>query len=309
MSESRVDGPPPIDFHMHVYPTRPAGERRKAAYEIWEYGRQPSVTESADSGDPDEALAALDRGGISRGVIANLFELEHVAADVAETGWAGGQPEALDDVLRAFNAWACDLARREPRFIPFLAIDPQAMNPTETVAHLREMATSKGARGIKLHPVLQGIDPLDRDWWPVFEACAELGLVVLSHSGPARPGAVSGEPRAFGPLMKHVPSLTLVLAHLGGGAWRDTAEVARDLPNVLFDVCEIIERTGSERGPTAREMAHLIGEIGPDRVLFGSDWPWYEPAHSLAVLRSLPGLSASDVAAIAGGNAARVLGL
>ena len=309
MSDSRAGGAPPIDFHMHVFPTRPAGERRKTAYEIWEYGRQPSVTESADSGDPDEALAALDRGGIERGVIANLFELEHVAADVAETGWADGRPDALGDVLRAFNAWACDLARREPRFIPFMAIDPAAMSPGETSAHLREMALSNGAKGIKLHPVLQGIDPLDQDWWPVFETCAEFGLVVLSHSGPARPGAVSGEPRAFGPLTRHVPSLTLVLAHLGGGAWRDTAEVARELPTVLFDVCEIIERTGSEVGPTDAELGDLIGSIGAERVLFGSDWPWYEPAHSLAILRSLPGLSASDVDAIAGGNAARILGL
>ena len=303
-------GKPVVDFHMHLYPTASAGERRKFAYQIWEYGTQAEVVESADSGTPDEAVAALDRGGIDYGVIANLFEVEHVPADLADAreGGVDDADRSLRDVLEEFNGWACDVGASEPRLIPFMAVDPRAMTVDQTIVHLRAMR-ERGAKGIKIHPVLQGIDPTDQGWWPMFAACADLGLVVLSHSGPARPGAISAEPAAFRALADHVPSMTLVLAHAGGGAWRDTKAAAEALPRAFFDVCEIIERTNSEIGPTRDELAGLIQAIGPQRVLFGSDFPWYEPGHSLGVLRSLPGLSATEVDAIAGENAARLLGL
>jgi predicted TIM-barrel fold metal-dependent hydrolase len=299
---------PIIDIHLHLYPTRAAGRRRKDAYQIWEYGSQASVVESSDDGTPQEAIAALDRAGADYGVIANLFEVEHASADDADVG-ALPKRGSLAETLEQFNIWACDVASREPRLIPLVAVDPTAMDVATTISHLQVMRNDHGARGIKVHPVLQGIDPQNEAWWPVFETCAELGMIVLSHSGPARGTAISAEPRAFQRLIRHLPRLRLVLAHAGGGAWRATAEAAEGLPGVFFDICEIIERTGSEVGPTTEELGRLISQLGSDRVLFGSDWPWYEPRHGLEVLRSLPGLSEADVDAIAGGNAAQLLGI
>jgi predicted TIM-barrel fold metal-dependent hydrolase len=300
--------PPVIDFHMHLFPHAAAGRRRKAGYEIWEYGTQPTVVESSDDGTAEQAVAALDRGGLDFGVIANLYEVEYREADLGDDGLRPDD-ESVAGSLERFNLWACEAAAEHPRLIPFIAVDPVAMDPPATIEHVRRMHRDHGAKGIKIHPVLQGLDPTDRAWWPVFETCAELGLIVLSHSGPARPGGISAEPTAFASLVGHLPGLSLVLAHAGGGAWRSTPQAANELPGVWFDVCEIIERTGSTVGPTLDELGALIATIGPERVIFGSDFPWYEPAHSLEVLRSLPGLTSHEIDAVAGGNAARLLGL
>jgi hypothetical protein len=167
----------------------------------------------------------------------------------------------------------------------------------------------RGARGVKLHPVLQKFEPNETALQPVYQACRELGLAVLSHTGPARDGVPFAEVPAFAPMLAEFPGLTVVLAHLGGGRWRDTLAVARAFPRVAFDLCEIIEWAGAPGAPTPAELATLIREIGPERVVLGSDYPWYEPAHTAALVESLPVLSRAEKNAILGENAARILRL
>ena len=167
----------------------------------------------------------------------------------------------------------------------------------------------RGARGIKLHPVVQRFEANDPRMHPVYRACAEMGLTVLSHTGPSRDGEPFAEVPAFAPMLAAFPGLTVLLAHLGGGKWQDTLAVAEAFPNVAFDLCEIIEWAGAPNAPTAEELARLIRNIGADRVVLGSDYPWYEPAHSADLVLSLPLLSQAEKDAILGENAARILGL
>jgi predicted TIM-barrel fold metal-dependent hydrolase len=103
--------------------------------------------------------------------------------------------------------------------------------------------------------------------------------------------------------------MTVVLAHLGGGRWRQTAELAAAYPNAVFDLCEVIEWTGAADAPTDAQLAALIREVGPDRVVMGSDWPWYDLGHTVERINELPGLSDEERDGILGGNAARILGL
>ena len=37
---------------------------------------------------------------------------------------------------------------------------------------------------------------------------------------------------------------------------------------------------------TLEEMEVLIRDIGPERVLFGSDYPWEEPGRAAAIIRA-----------------------
>jgi predicted TIM-barrel fold metal-dependent hydrolase len=110
-------------------------------------------------------------------------------------------------------------------------------------------------------------------------------------------------------MLTEFPGLSVVLAHLGGGKWQDTLAVAQAFPNVAFDLCEIIEWAGAPKAPTPAELATLIRAIGPERVVLGSDYPWYEPAHTADLVLSLPVLSQAEKNAILGENAARILRL
>ena len=314
-----MTGPLRVDTHLHLYPSRAEGEWWKTGYEIWEYGERAGVQWSEDAGTLEETAAALDRGGFAHGVVLNLFaagpfreQYETTlppAMDAAQRDQALAEFDAtIGERYLAFNRWLVDTLAGVPALTAFVAMDPWALPPERNVAHLREMA-ERGARGVKLHPVLQKFEPNEARLHPVYQACTEMGLAVLSHTGPARDGVPFAEVPAFTPMLAEFPGLTVVLAHLGGGKWQDTLAVARAFPQVAFDLCEIIEWAGAPGAPTAAELATLIRDIGPERVVLGSDYPWYEPAHTAELVESLPVLSRAEKDAILGENAARILGL
>lgn len=293
-----------VDVHMHLYETEEAGEAEKAAYEIWEYGPKPDVVFSRFGGDVEGALTAMREAGFAHGIVANLFAV----ALLDEAGRAAGS-EAHARWLLDANRWACDLTARVPELTTFVAVDPGVLGGEEGARHLREMTERGGARGIKLHPVLGAFMPDDPRMRPIYRTCVDLGLTVLSHSGSDKRGAGFAEPRSFAPVLSAFPDLTIVLAHLGGASWRQTSDLADAFPQVTFDLCEIVEWLGAPEAPSASELARLILDVGPERVMLGTDFPWYDLGRTAELVMGLPLLSGEQREAILGANAARILGL
>jgi predicted TIM-barrel fold metal-dependent hydrolase len=128
------------------------------------------------------------------------------------------------------------------------------------------------------------------------------------HSGSTRQGPAA-DPFAFSAVLEAHPRLHLVLAHLGGASWRQVIPFAAAYPSVSFDLCEIIAWTGAPGAPTADELGRLIRNVGSERVLFGTDFPWYELDRTIDHLMSLPHLSDEERLGILGENAIRRIGL
>lgn len=312
---------PMIDVHMHIYETKSAGDWQKASYEIWEYGARPaSVRFSRSSGDLAEAERAMAAAGYDYAVSVNLFGVElargEAIAALPPELTSEARQRAIDEIdatmpdrLRGFNRWACDVVGQSGRILPLIALDPWVQGPEDNAAHLRELAERHGARGVKLHPVVQRFAPNDPRLAPSYRTCIEMGLVVLAHSGTAKGDTQYAEPRAFADLARAWPDLKLILAHLGGGSWRQTRELATSFPHLSFDCCEIIEWTGASNAPTAQELARLIRDIGSHRVMLGTDFPWYDLDRTVERVMDLPILAREEKEAILGANAARLLGL
>jgi predicted TIM-barrel fold metal-dependent hydrolase len=191
---------------------------------------------------------------------------------------------------------------------PFVAVDPWLLSTRRLAAHLEEMRR-RGARGIKIHPVEQRFLPGDPRMLEVYRTCVDLDLTVLAHSGSSRGTVQFAEPAAFAVPARDVPAMRLVVAHLGGGSWGQTRALAEACPAVAFDLSEIVAWLGAPGAPTAAELVRLVRDIGVDRVLFGSDFPWYDPGEMADAVRSLPGLTAAEAAAILGENACRLIPL
>jgi predicted TIM-barrel fold metal-dependent hydrolase len=309
---------PIIDIHIHLYRNSEQGHRYKEIYEIWEYGKK-NVTLSPYGGSPVDALEAIKEAGAERAVVVNLcYRSSLIREGEAElpTGLSESEKRAaiegiiasLDQRLRASNEWVCGLARRHRELESFVCVDPSILSPSEMEAHVREMTTDWGAKGVKVHPVSQGLYMHDERMAPVWRTCIELDLPVIAHSGPARGEHQYATPEAFAPVIRVFPKLRLVLAHMGGGAWRQLPDFAEAHPDVLYDICEIIEWTGAPMAPTDLELAKLILKVGPEKVMMGSDFPWYDIHRTVERVRELPLLTNDQKELILGANAVEFLG-
>ena len=306
-----MGGEPLVDMHVHLYEDSDAGRQAKDRYVIWEYGDDPGVEFSASPGDVSTLTSVYEKAGFERAIVMHLFDTA-LAREQAITAGRLATAEAAvaaAEAMRASNRWIARAVRDNPVAEVLISVDPAALPPQAITAHLAELA-SAGVLGVKLHPVSHSFAPNDPRLHPMYELCADAGLVVLSHSGPGPAGAAgSARPGDFAPVLRKWPDLRLVLAHLGGASWRETAAVAADFPQLVFDLSEIIEWTGAPHAPTAPELSALIRQIGADRVMLGSDFPWYDPLRTADRVAGLPRLSNAERAAILGGTAMRVFGL
>lgn len=307
-----------VDTHLHLYESAEIGHREKQS-EIWEYGGKPAET-SAAAGTLDELLLQMERAAVSRGIV-----LIYTRAREARERAIGALPPGLDArsltektaeidaaVLRELewnNLWGCKIASNHPQLSTFVAVDLSVQSGAEAERHVRTLAENHGAKGVKLHTGLQGFSMSDERLWPLYRLCEERGLTVLGHGGPDRAARGYCMPEAFAPMLRAFPKLTVVMAHMGGAAWRQTAAVAFRHPNLCFDCSEIIEWTGSPNGPTEHELAGLIKTVGCERVMMGSDFPWYDLDKTVERVMNLPLLGLSEKEAIIGGNAVRLLRL
>jgi len=309
-----------VDAHVHLYRSTEEGQTEKAGYEVWEYGEQAEVHQTDCVGTLDELLVQMEATGISKAVIVNLFSAKvnrQLAIDALPYGLTEAETRQrlrdidvrIIDELIAFNRWNCDIAQKHPGLAPFIAADVNAFESSVCAQHVRDMVEDYGAAGVKLHGAFQGFDMSDERLWPVYETCQELAIPIIAHSGPDHDHKGFAEPRAFANMLKAFPHLRMVVAHLGGAAWKQTLEIAQTFPNAYFDCCEIIEWTNSTHGPTDEQLAQMIIDIGPERVMMGSDFPWYDLDHSIDRVFSLPLLSQEQKERIIGANAVDILGL
>lgn len=275
-----------IDAHLHTYQTREIGLQAKQNHTVTDYG-----------GTIDELFPIMEKANISKAVMVNMLPLaemkkaavERLPEDLSQSQ----RDEALREIdarmlgrLERRNAWTCNLAREYPNLIPFINLDPLQDEATMT-AELLDKVNNHGARGIKLHPGAQWFYPNDRGLWPAYRTAQEMKLPVIFHAGRFASPETYSRPKNFAEVLESFPQLTLVMAHIGTGYEDEAITLAREYSNLMFDCSAIISNTTPDGDVTEERLTAIIKEIGVERVMFGSDFPWYDPADSLERLLRL----------------------
>jgi predicted TIM-barrel fold metal-dependent hydrolase len=98
--------------------------------------------------------------------------------------------------------------------------------------------------------------------------------------------------------------LTFVVAHLG--SFRDDWRIQQAVIDLMVRFPNICADTSGVRRFEGLQQA--LRRVGPRRLLFGSDGPWFHPGLELHKIRLL-GLSPLEERLVMGGNAARLLRL
>jgi len=225
------------------------------------FGLGPTRTHTAAN-----LLAEMDDVGVARAVVLPI---------AMPLPFAGGLPERWIRAILA-NGW-------QDRLLPFASVDP---NDADAPAKLEALA-DLGARGVKLHPEMQRFFPDDPGAMAVYEVCRARGLVVVFHAG--RSGIEPEGIRKYA-LMRHYepaaadfPDVRFVFGHGGARDLERAIPIARAHRNVWLGL--------SSLGVSQIDAA--LAALGPERLINGSDWPFYHLAVSLAkiliVTRGDPG--------------------
>ena len=158
------------------------------------------------------------------------------------------------------------------RVIPFASVHPRDGQWRE---RLRGYAR-RGVRGLKVHPEMQRVAPDDPRMMDVYSECERLGLVVIFHGGRSgiepefmRPYAVM---RRYAGAVAAFPRVQFVLGHAGARDVAEAIRIAEQHPQVWLEIT----------GQGVTQLDGLIERVGANRLLFGSDWPFYHLAATLA---------------------------
>ena len=277
-----------VDSHCHILPANFRTRRddllaRDATFAALFSGDNPRMATS------DSLIEAMDEAGISWSVAMGL-------------GWTDQSlaVEANDYIIQSME-------RFPGRVAGLCSVSPAWGDAA--VAEVERCAAA-GLRGIgELHPDTQGFDITDRSLMtPLMEAAHGLGLPVVVHCsepvGHQYPGKGRTTPEKIYRFIQNFPGNTLVCAHWGGGLpfYALMPEVPEVIRNVYFDTA------ASPFLYRPEVFATVVGLVGADRVLFGSDYPLIGHRRSLREVEQA-GLEPQDQEAVLGGNAARLFGL
>jgi uncharacterized protein len=221
----------------------------------------------------DDLIQGMDKYGISRSFVFCLDEPDRHPA------------------FRAGNDRTLAYAERSGgKLIPFVRLD-LTEDPIEEATRCLDL----GARGIKLHPRAQKFMLNDERLAPIFELASDRKVPILIHGGRGLPPIADDLAR----LVDRYADAQLIVAHAGIA---DLAALAARLggkAGVFFDT--------SVWSPV--DLLSLYRLVGPEQVLYASDYPYgQQPASLLSTVRTarLADLDEEEVRALLAGNSIRI---
>jgi uncharacterized protein len=150
--------------------------------------------------------------------------------------------------------------------------------------------------GIKVHPSLHGYPVTGARYAGVWSFAEHTGCPVLSHTAHC---SDYDRPSAFDAVADRYPGARIILGHAGitPAGVDESIAVAQRHPGLVLEVC------GSQM--TGPLIVDMVRQLGADRVLFGSDFPFIDQRMSLGRLVCAD-LGAAELRDILGRNARRL---
>lgn len=287
-SADRQDAPvtPPAEHHLHAW----SADAVEVVARIQEaIGQRVIPPEQQRPLDGDDAVATLDSAGVERGVLLS-------------TAYFFATPDVEIENERARVRAENDYVARQVRAHPDRLTGFASVNPLSDYAleEIERVAGLDGITGLKLHLANSDMDlreeaHVDR-LREVFARAEARDLPVAIHLYTRHPEYGRKDAEIFlEEVLPAAPTIPVQVAHLGGGGGygpgtegvvQAFAAAFREHPDrtagVFFDLSGTAQPEALARGDSAlvkriREInagvAGAVRTLGPDRIVFGTDWP------------------------------------
>jgi len=332
-----VTRPPAVDIHSHFFPEAylkliadegarfgvKLNRENPKGPEIQIGGVSVTGALRAPFSDLDLRRREMDRQGV---------RVHALSLTVPMLYWADGAfgvrlARAVNDAMAQAHTAFPD------RFVGFAALPMQ--QPGLALQELDRVARLPGIRGVYLGTNIRGRELSDPDFFPIYERMEALQLPLFLHPinvigadrltryylgnllGNPFDSAVAAAHLIFGGVLDRFKRFTVCLPHAGGAFPYLVGRLSRGWK--VRSECNHLKRpplaylrrfTYDTVSHSAEALRYLIGLVGADRVMVGSDYCFdmgYE--RPVQIVTGLRGLRAQDRTKILGGNASRLLRL
>ena len=222
------------------------------------------------------------------------FRASLVGTDISQCVCAPIAPNnTFEDMLAA--------RERDPRIVPFTSPDF-----TFSQMAVRLAKDLPGAKGVKIHPILQETEADSAKVMQALEVISACARPVLIHAGKSRyyhRREMKGRFRVFASidrierLIAAFPRVKIIVGHAGLGEIAQVIELLPKYKNAFVDT--------SFQPPEA--IKALVKAFGGDRVMFASDWPYGPRVPAIRAAEEACGADAGLRRAVFWENAAGLL--
>jgi len=293
-----------IDIHAHLVP-KSLWQAADAGKEWYGFRHEPGDGIGTMVGDgkrthfaspkvrftPEERLKDMDTQGVDVQVIS------------IHTPFFGYHLDPVQgrQLAREVNDEIAAMARQWPRRFAGLATLP-VQDVKAAIDELERAVTVLGLKGAELDTVVNGENWDEPKFLPLFKAAEAMGAVLFFHPQPQHNFMMQRTTRyglfnslgvivedaivvavlIFGGVLDACPDLKVCIAHGGGPAcfamgrldrgWQGTPDanrVIKQAPSSYQQRLYYDTVVGSEKA-----LRFLLDEVGADRVVLGSDWPF-----------------------------------
>ncbi len=280
-----------IDFHVHTFP-------EKIAASALEKLQAKSHTRPFTDGTLKALRISMEESGVSFSI------LQPVAT----------RPEQVSGI----NEKAVKLNSQSKNIFSFGAMHPDFENFEAEL----EKISSNGIKGIKIHPVYQGVSIDDEKFIKILQCACGLNLAVLIHAGwdIGFPGNDNAIPQKIKNALEKIHGAKkIILAHMGGWrAWNEAEKIFADFDGVYIDTAfslgsftpngdNFYKNSEECRMLDEEKFSKMIKRFGADRVIFGTDSPWSSQKDSVENFKALKSLSDEEKNLIFFQNAASII--
>ena len=167
-----------------------------------------------------------------------------------------------------------EAGRKHKNLIPFCSVHPHDQNKKEKIGRY----VKAGAKGLKLHPVVQNFNPDDPAVFELLEEIKPHHLPVLFHTGWGAIGHGSyGFIGHYKKLLDNFKDIIFIFAHIGFYEPAPFIELMSKHDNVFGDIS----------WQPAGIIKKAIDKLGAERLVYGSDWPFNRQGTSLKLIEKV----------------------